>query len=146
MSENPLTDATLPGEAPHDATLRRVERIISGLLRSGVVTSLVLMLAGTLISFFRSHRYGESHDDLVRLIGKEGDFPHSLAWLLEGLGSLRGQSLIVLGLVILIVTPVLRVMVTIVAYLIERDRIFVLLSSIVLALLILSMVLGNYSG
>ena len=48
--------------------------------------------------------------------------------------------------VLLIATPVMRVAVSIVAFLIERDWIFVIVTSFVLAMLILSFFLGKAEG
>lgn len=140
----PLTDPAAPSAARHDVILHRTEQIIARLLRWGVLISLGLLIFGTLVSFIVSQRYGHTSDDLPRLIGKAGDFPHTLTWLREGLLALRGQALIVLGLLILIATPLLRVAVSIIAYAIERDVAFVLITSLVLALLVLSIVLGGH--
>ena len=52
--------------------------------------------------------------------------------------ALRGQAIMALGLLILIITPVLRVAISIVAFAIQHDRIYVAITSLVLALLILS--------
>ena len=131
-------------EAPRDEVVHRVEQVIARLLRWGVLTSLVLMLGGTLVSFLHSGRYGSSADDLKRLTSEAGDFPHTFGWLFEGIIAFRGQQLIVLGLVILILTPLLRVAVSIVAYIIERDAAFVAITSVVLALLILSLFVGGH--
>ena len=58
-----MSQPTPQGEQPRDATLRRIEAIIARLLRSGVLLSLALMVIGTLVSFFHSHRYGSTADD-----------------------------------------------------------------------------------
>lgn len=131
-------------EQLQDATLRRVETIIARLLRGGVLLSLALMVIGTLVSFFHSHRYGSTADDLQKLLHQGGDFPRTVSWLVEGLKHFRGQALIVLGLLILIFTPVLRVAVSTIAYLIERDRLFVLITLAVLLLLIVSFLVGGH--
>ncbi len=141
MSEPTLPN---PNEAPDDAVVHRVEQIIGNLLRCGVLTSLALLVAGTLVSFFHSHRYGSTSDDLSVLIAKGGDFERSFAWLFGGLRDFRGQALIVLGLVFLIATPLLRVAVSVVAYIIERDLIFVLITSLVLVLLVVSFLIGGH--
>ena len=122
----------------------RVELIISRLLRWGVFASLALLMAGTLISFFVSGRYGHTSEDLHRLTTASGEFPaNDLGWLREGLRHGRGQPLIVLGMVLLITTPTLRVAVSIVAFVVDRDWAFVLITSIVLGLLVLSFLLGG---
>lgn len=139
-----MSDAELANEAPQSPTVHRVEQIIARLLRWGVLVSLCLMLAGTLVSFFHSHRYGNTHEDLAVLLEKGGDFSRSLRWLVDGLRALRGQALIVLGLGLLIFTPILRVAVSIVAFIVERDKTFVLITSVVMALLVLSFMLGGH--
>jgi uncharacterized membrane protein len=47
------------------------------------------------------------------------------------------------GLLLLILTPILRVAVSIVAFIIEKDRIFVFITATVLAVLLLSFLLGK---
>ena len=50
------------------------------------------------------------------------------------------------GLMLLIATPVARVAVSILGFVYEHDRRYVIITSIVLALLILSFVLGKAEG
>jgi len=54
-----------------------------------------------------------------------------------------GQGIVVVGLLVLLITPVLRVAVSIIAFLVERDRAFVFFTTTVLLLLLLSFVLGR---
>ena len=57
------------------------------------------------------------------------------------------QSIIALGLLLLIATPILRVAVSIIAFALERDYRFVVITAIVLVILILSnFLLGNIVG
>jgi len=63
-----------------------------------------------------------------------------------GLAGLRGQALVMLGLLVLMATPVLRVAVSLVSFLRSRDRAFTLLTSAVLVLLLLSLFLGKAGG
>ena len=49
----------------------------------------------------------------------------------------------VAGLLLLIATPVLRVAVSIFAFVYEKDKVFVIITSIVLGLLLLSFILGK---
>ena len=70
-------------------------------------------------------------------------FPHSVRDVLRGIRESRGQAVVTLGLLLLIATPVLRVAVSIVAFAYERDRPYVVITTIVLLLLILSFALGT---
>jgi uncharacterized membrane protein len=50
------------------------------------------------------------------------------------------------GLLLLIATPVLRVAVSVLAFVYQRDRTFVIITSVVLTLLLASFVLGKAGG
>lgn len=128
------------------AEVFRIEILISDILRWGVVASLVLMVAGTALTFFRADTYGAgggNAEDLARLIALEHTIPHSLGWLWHGLLALDGQAVIVLGLLLLIATPVLRVVVSVLAYLRERDWVYAGITGMVLVLLVLCFLLGK---
>src|SRR6266705_1836177 len=73
-------------------------------------------------------------------------FPQTLSQVWAGLLVLRPQAVIALGLLLLIATPIVRVMVSIVAFALERDHHFVLITSLVLAILLLSNVLLGTMG
>ncbi|MDB5295861.1 MAG: hypothetical protein JWO31_1844, partial [Phycisphaerales bacterium] len=74
---------------------------------------------------------------------RAGEFPRSVGWVVAGVRAGHGRPLIVVGLMLLIATPVLRVAVSVAAYAVQRDRAFVLITAGVLALLVLSFVLGK---
>ncbi len=121
----------------------KTEDTISAVLRIGVSTSLVLLTLGTLLAFLPPNGYGFDRSEVSRLTGAGGAFPRSLSWLLGGLMHANGQAVIVLGLVLLIATPVVRVIVSTVAFYRERDRVYVAITLLVLALLLVSFVLGR---
>lgn len=126
-----------------DPRVRRVEIIISTILRVGVVTSLFVVVLGTALSFVHHPDYRLSHNELDRLTHPGAAFPHTPAQVRDGIVHLRGQSIVVLGLLILLATPVLRVAISVLAFLYQRDRIFVIITLIVLTLLLLSFFLGK---
>ncbi|MCY3022981.1 MAG: DUF1634 domain-containing protein [Planctomycetota bacterium] len=125
-----------------DARVRRVELVISAVLRTGVVASLAVIVFGTVLSFVHHPGYLHPTSDLQRLTGPRAACPHSLGEIGEGLRQWRGQAFVAAGLVLLIATPIMRVAISILAFLYQRDRIFVLVTTTVLALLLLSFVLG----
>jgi hypothetical protein len=61
----------------------------------------------------------------------------------SGVLHLQGQAIVALGLVLLVATPVLRVAVSILAFAYQRDRAFILITSLVFLLLMLSFLLGK---
>jgi len=64
----------------------------------------------------------------------------------EGVLHLRGSSIVTAGLLLLIATPVLRVAVSIFAFVYQKDWTFVIITTVVLALLLLSFWLGKGGG
>jgi uncharacterized membrane protein len=137
---------TTPDPAPPSIDRsRQVELMISNLLRVGVVLSLVIVLFGTVVSFVHNPEY-LSKPSLERVAGTNAQFPHTLADVLDGLRRFRGKAIVMLGLLVLIATPVLRVAVSIVGFAYERDRRYVVITSIVLALLIVSFFIGGIEG
>jgi uncharacterized membrane protein len=142
---------TAPEAAPSaderaQARVRRVELLISTLLRVGVTVSLVIIVAGTLLSFAHHPGYVSSASELARLTTPGAAFPHTLEQVRAGLRQGRGQAVVVVGLLLLIATPVARVAVSILGFLYQRDRAFALITLAVLVLLLLSFWLGRVEG
>lgn len=122
-----------------------VEVVISEVLRRGVYTSLGLIGVGTLLAFWQGD-YGSAGGttlDYIRLVHGSSDVHRSAAWLLNGLLHLQGSAAIVCGLLLLIATPVIRVLISIVTFAIARDRAYVVITSAVLVLLVLAFLLGG---
>ncbi len=126
-----------------DDPVRRFELIVSGILRGGVVASLALVLAGVVLMFVHHPQYLRSSADLHRLTHPGVAFPHTLAEVGRGLKVGQGHAVVAVGLILLILTPILRVAVSILAFAVQRDRPFVVITSLVLAILITSFLLGK---
>jgi uncharacterized membrane protein len=126
--------------------VHRVELIISTLLRIGVGLSLAVIVMGTLISFFHHPGYLWSFRDLTDLTSPGKAFPHTLLDTLAGVLALRGEAIVTAGLLLLIATPVMRVAISILAFALQKDWIFTLLTTAVLAFLLLSFLLGHAGG
>lgn len=78
----------------------RVELIVSALLRIGVVLSAIIIVFGLVMLFIT----GES--------GYPETYPTSLTAIFSGLGTLKPYAIMMFGLFCLILTPVLRVVVS----------------------------------
>ncbi len=108
--------------------------IIGWILQGGVIVSAAVILFGMLLLPFRPG--GLTPQRLQ-------NFPHSLGAVRVGLIGLHPQAFITLGLLLLIATPVMRVAVSVVAFALEHDRLYVVITLLVLAILIASFVLGK---
>ena len=108
--------------------------VISWILQWGVIASSVLIVLGLCLLPTRPGGL-EVHRVLT--------FPRTPADIWSGLLILRPQAIIVVGLLLLIATPVVRVAVSVVAFALEHDRRYVVITLVVLAILILSFLLGK---
>nr|BBH92698.1 hypothetical protein KTA_08970 [Thermogemmatispora argillosa] len=127
----PATGVTATTSRAVDA---QAANVIGWILQGGVLVSAAIIVAGVIWLFLQPG--GPAATSVAR-------FPHSLADL--ALGLLQGQAvaLIVLGLVVLIATPVLRVATSIIAFALERDFRYVLITLVVLLILLYSLFFGD---
>lgn len=114
--------------------------IIGKVLRYGVVLSALVIVLGTM-ALAVSQGPAETSGFLVY---NPSVIPHdgidvSLSGLLSGLASFSPFSWIELGVLFLIATPVTRVLISVLLFAAERDRLYVLVTAVVLALLLFSM-------
>ncbi|MBE3110452.1 MAG: DUF1634 domain-containing protein [Acidobacteria bacterium] len=105
---------------------------ISRLLLSGVLLSAAIILAGFILFLLRGGIGGESLSDVVDRQKTAADF----GMILRGISRADGKSLIQLGLLVLILTPISRVAMSVFFFLRERDRVFVATTAIVLCILV----------
>jgi uncharacterized membrane protein len=116
-------------------TDQRVERILGALLQGGVIISgLVVLVGGVLYLAGYAHlpvRY-EKFD-------AERETLRSLTSLAHSAIHGDGRAIIQCGLLLLIATPVTRVLLSIVGFALEKDRLYVVLTVIVFLILIYSL-------
>ena len=125
---------------------RQIEMLISWLLRVGVMVSATLVVLGMVLTFRHHPLYRSSHTDLAALTNAKGVYPHTVTAVLHSVLEGRGQGIAMLGLLLLVATPVFRVAVSVVLFAREKDTLFVAVTTTVLGLLILSFVLGAAGG
>lgn len=112
----------------------KLERMISVLLRTGVLLAGAVVLAGG-VYYVVAH--GGDRADYRQFVGQpESD--RLVGRIVAGAGTLRPRSIIQLGILLLILTPILRVTMALFGFAMERDRQYVIISAIVLALLLFS--------
>ena len=143
------TDASAVPSAPPevDEKTRWAEALISRFLLIGVLSSLAIVAAGTVLSFLHHPPYAYSGGDLHRLITPgAAEFPRSVGAVAEGFIRFNGRAWVLVGLLLLIVTPVARVAVSVLIFLWQRDWAFLVITALVLMLLIASFFAGRAEG
>lgn len=121
---------------------QKVERVIGTLLQAGLMLAAGVVLAGGICYLFR---HGSALPDYRVFRGEPSDL-RSIAGVLHGVGARRCRDLIQLGLVLLIATPVARVAFSVFAFAMERDRTYVAITLVVLAILLYSLAGGPSVG
>jgi len=110
----------------------RVEQLVGRLLQVGVLVAAAVVVAGGLALLAR---YG-GDVAAFRVFRAEPSELQSIAGIIRGALALDSRAIVQLGLVLLIATPILRVGLTLVAFLGQRDRLYVAITTLVLALLV----------
>jgi len=120
-------------------TDERVEGIIGNLLRAGVLLAAAVVLLGGGIFLVR-HGGELPHYRVFR--GEPSDL-RTVSGILADALSFRGRNIIQLGILLLIATPVARVAFSVVAFTLERDWLYVVVTLVVLAVLLFSLAGGR---
>jgi len=116
-----------------------VEEWIGNLLRAGVTLSAAVVLFGTGVYLVR---HGHELPHYHAFVGTPQDL-RNVSGIWRNVLAFKGRGLIQLGLLLLIATPVARVAFSVVAFVLERDRLYVVVTLIVLAILSYSLTGGR---
>ncbi len=119
-------------------TDERLEQMVGALLRAGVLVSAAVVLAGGIWWLAVT---GGAPPEYDQFRGEAADL-RNVGLLLRSLAHPRPETLIQLGLVLLIATPVARVALALLAFLLERDRTYIAITVIVLGVLLYSLTLA----
>lgn len=115
---------------------QRIELIIGNLLRTGVALAGIVVFLGGAIYLAR---HGSERIDYRTFVPELGNL-RSPSGVLNGVANFSGRAIIQLGLLLLIATPVARVVFSAIAFAMERDYLYVTLTLVVMAVLAYSLV------
>lgn len=117
---------------------RAMELFIGYMLRVGVLVSSAVCLVGGVLYIAR---YGGTEADFSTFSGAPQMY-RSLSGIWEGLLAFEPLAIVQTGVVLLLATPVLRVLFSIFAFLFERDYLYVAITCIVFAVILFNMLDG----
>jgi uncharacterized membrane protein len=118
-----------------DWTDQRIETIIGSLLRAGVMLAASVVLIGGALYLMR---HGHETVNYTVFHGEPEELK-SIPAVLHGVASLQARAIIQLGLLLLIATPIARVLFSAIAFAMEGDYLYVVITLIVLAVLLYSL-------
>ncbi len=114
----------------------RLENIIGNLLRAGVLLAASIVVFGGIV-YLVGHHSDATQYQTFRI---EGPDVRTIPGILHSAAQFRGEGLIQLGLLLLIATPIALVALAAAGFYLERDHLYVVVSLIVLAVLLYSLV------
>ena len=115
------------------------EQWIGNLLRGGVLIAAVVVLLGGILYLVR---HGAAWPLYENFRGEREEL-RSIPGIPAAAWALRGRGIIQLGLLLLIATPVARVVCAMVAFALQRDWLYVSVTVIVLSVLVYSLLGGH---
>jgi uncharacterized membrane protein len=117
------------------STDRRAEQLVGRILQIGVLLSALVVSAGGVLYLSRDAGKLAGHHEFL---GEPERLCNPLD-IVRGAIALRPRAVIQLGVLLLILTPVVRVGFTVLVFLAQRDVKFVVITAFVLAVLLLSL-------
>jgi uncharacterized membrane protein len=125
-----------PGRAAQD---KDIEQVMGNLLRSGVIISAVVTSTGG-IMYLVMHG-GIAQPSYAVFSGVPAQYT-SAAAILHGVKEFDSSSIMQFGILLLIATPVARILFSILSFMRERDYLYVVISTIVLSIIAFSLFSG----
>jgi uncharacterized membrane protein len=115
-----------------------MQRFIGHILRAGVIAAFILTLTGGILYLFQ---YGFSVSD-YRIFSVEPSSLRGVIGILSYALALDSRGLIQLGILLLMATPVIRVVFSVAGFALQRDLLYVAVTLIVLLVLAFSIIGG----
>jgi uncharacterized membrane protein len=116
-----------------------IEQSIGRFLQVGVMLAAAVVLVGATLLLMQHGSapvsYAVFHSGPQQL--------RTIAGIVRGALALDSKAIVQLGLVLLIATPVVRVAFMLIAFVVQRDRVYIAISGLVLALLLYGLLLGR---
>jgi uncharacterized membrane protein len=122
------------------ASEKQLEYLLSNLLMYGVLIASAVVLFGGILYLIR---HGSEPAEYQVFIGTPSEF-HSPIGVVNAVFAGSRRGIIQLGLLILIAIPILRVIISFCTFLLQRNFIYVIITSLVLAGLTYSLVSAYY--
>lgn len=116
-----------------------VEQLVGNLLRIGVLIAAAITLIGGIMLLIQ---HGGIRADYHVFVSQPAML-RSVGGIIRGAISLDSRAIVQLGLLVLIATPIARVAFSLVAFAIQRDRLYVVITLIVLGILLYSLLFST---
>ena len=116
-----------------------MQLLLGKVLRAGMIISTSIVFIG---GIFYLYRHGHTIADYKDFKGVPA-FVATAGGIIDGVLNLKGQAIMQLGIILLIFTPILRVMFSAVGFILEKDYLYVGISILVLLIIFASLMSGH---
>ncbi|WP_353160656.1 DUF1634 domain-containing protein [Myroides odoratus] len=120
-------------------TDNQLQSIIGNVLRYGVLSALTVTLLGGIILLAKDSQQVVSFSTFAE---KDQNLFVVFKTILQGIKDWNGESIIFLGILLLFLTPALRLLLSLFSFILEKDAMYVVITLIVIAVIILSVSFG----
>jgi uncharacterized membrane protein len=109
------------------------------LLRVGVLLSAVIVLTGGILYLIK---YGTNNPDYTQFIGEPTSLTN-IKSIMTGVEAFHSRSIIQFGLLVLIATPVARIFLSVIGFILEKDYLYIFITLLVLSVVMFSLFSGS---
>ncbi|WP_133712363.1 DUF1634 domain-containing protein [Myroides indicus] len=120
-------------------TDKDLQIIIGNVLRYGVWLALTVALIGGFILLLSS---SEQTIDFQNFTIKDNNLFEVFNAIIAGVKQGNGEAIIFLGIIFLFLTPALRLVLSLISFFLEKDRLYVFITLIVIGIIVLSVSFG----
>lgn len=114
---------------------RDVEKTVGKLLRTGVIIASVVVFVGGMLYLMT---YGALDRPDYHIFKGEGSGLITFDGIFKGFFTAKPAGIIQFGVLLLILTPILRIIFSLVAFVVEKDRLYICITLIVLSIILAS--------
>ncbi|WP_413513665.1 DUF1634 domain-containing protein [Myroides odoratus] len=120
-------------------TDKQLQSVIGNVLRYGVLSALTVTILGGIILLLKDSQQTVSFSTFVE---KDQNLFVVFKTILSGIKEWNGESIIFLGVLLLFLTPALRLVLSLFSFFLEKDTLYVIITLIVISVIILSLSFG----
>lgn len=115
-----------------------IYNILAKTLRVGVVLAMTITILGFIIYLFDENKHSYSFNKYV------SDYKFNATTFGKSLSQLEGTAIMFLGVIILMLTPVARIILSIIGFSIIKDKRYILVGLTTLIIIALSILVGYF--
>jgi uncharacterized membrane protein len=116
-----------------------IQVLIGWVLRAGVFLSMTIVIIGGVVYLYR---HGHTIENYSKFKGIPS-FVQTFGGIINGILTFRGRAIIQAGIILLIATPVIRVVFSAIGFILEKDYLYTGITFIVLLIIFISALSGQ---